>query len=139
MKIENGFYVWTKGEKEFIGKHFNSSEFSCQCKHISCVDQLVSVELVEKLDRMRESCKKPLKINSGYRCVQHNIDVGGKEHSSHIDGIAVDITCSSLRVDELIKEVDAIFDNVGVNSKQNWCHVDIRPLKNGTDKRRWYY
>ena len=138
MKKDEKYYYFSKGQKEFIGLHFNSSEFECHCNNSDCVDQKISIELVEKLDNMRKACGKAIKINSAYRCAKHNKAVGGKDNSSHMDGIAVDLYSPILRVDELVKLVDRFFDNVGINVIRNWCHVDIRPLNNGA-KRRWFY
>lgn len=48
-------------------------------------------ELVMLLDKMREECGFPFKINSGYRSPEYNAQVGGVEESAHTEGLAVDI------------------------------------------------
>lgn len=48
-------------------------------------------ELVKMLDKAREYAGIPFVINSGYRTLEHNEDVGGVGASSHILGEAVDL------------------------------------------------
>lgn len=40
---------------------------------------------------------KKLKINSGYRTIKHNSAVGGSKTSSHLKGLAVDISVKTSR------------------------------------------
>lgn len=73
---------------------------------------------------------KPIKINSGFRCVELNRLVGGVENSQHCLGLAADIVCpsfgsarelaqkiakSTLEFDQLILEFD------------RWVHISIHP------------
>lgn len=48
-------------------------------------------EFVKMLDKARELAGIPFHINSGYRTLAHNEDVGGVEDSSHTKGLAVDL------------------------------------------------
>lgn len=68
-------------------KYFKLSEFAC--KH--CGENHISEELVHKLDTARELAGIPFRINSGYRCEEHNKAVGGSKNSLHVKGLAADI------------------------------------------------
>ena len=56
-----------------------------------------NIELLvsELLDPLREMWGSPIKINSGYRCPELNILVGGAACSQHMSGEAADITVGS--------------------------------------------
>jgi hypothetical protein len=64
-----------------LSAHFSRSEFACQC---GCGADQVSSRLLEALETMRESAKRPLTIRSGCRCPNHNQAEGGKVASAHI-------------------------------------------------------
>jgi hypothetical protein len=75
-----------------LTKDFNRKEFACKC---GCGRDNVSLELVNQLQRLRNEYGKPIVINRGCSCIQHNKDVGGVPDSAHIcerkEGEAVDI------------------------------------------------
>ena len=48
-------------------------------------------KLVNMLDEAREIAGIPFAINSGYRTLEHNAEIGGVENSSHTLGLAVDL------------------------------------------------
>jgi len=112
-----------------LSKHFTSDEFRCPC----CGKLLVEPRLLGALELWRFLCECPLQINSGFRCVRHNADLGGSLKSQHLKGKAADVTplgrpldeayCLALRVDE--------FKNggIGLYLKRNFIHVDIRGYK----------
>lgn len=52
--------------------------------------------VVNTLDPLRRLWGKPLKVNSGYRCAALNKAVGGASNSSHLYGMAADITTGSV-------------------------------------------
>jgi uncharacterized protein YcbK (DUF882 family) len=107
-------------------KYFIDSEFECPC----CPGQhLISQELVSKLDSARIELCRPIVITSGYRCIHHNIDVGGLISSSHRRGLAVDIRCltSGYRY-RLIQALLAVgIKRIGI--REDFIHVDIDPKK----------
>ena len=47
------------------------------------------------LDPLREKYRKPITVNSGYRCPELNKAVGGSKTSQHLKGLAADITAGS--------------------------------------------
>ena len=76
-------------------KYFNYFEFDSP--DVQGSGQLMSKELLEILDEVREDYGKPIHITSGYRTESHNAKVGGKKDSSHLKGLACDVACTTSR------------------------------------------
>ena len=74
--------------KEYITKNFKTDEFACQCCGVSEMD----VDFVKELQKLRDEYDAPMRINSGFRCADHNKNVGGSDSSSHLWGMASDIS-----------------------------------------------
>jgi len=72
-----------------------SSEFKCKCGFEECRGTFVSKKLVKAYSKFRSFIDTPLEINSGFRCVRHNFDIGGVPLSRHCSGEAIDISLSS--------------------------------------------
>lgn len=141
MRIENGFYIFNKTENEWMGKWFKSKEFRCSCDYESCPEQKISVELIQRLEFIRESCNSPIRVHSGFRCNKKQEDIRksnistvvAKNKSTHEMGEAVDISCSALVPGELMKFCELKFKSIGIAN--NFLHVDLRDDK----IRRWNY
>ena len=73
-------------------KHFKKEEFDCKC---GCGLNNMEYSLIERLDNARDLAGIPFKINCGCRCEKHNKEVGGIEKSSHLSGLAVDISAKT--------------------------------------------
>lgn len=131
--------TFKKKENKSLSKNFSSIEFECRCQ--KCDDQKISEDLINKLQKVREEFGKAIKVTSGYRCLDHNIAIGGATKSSHIDGLAADITPVILNFDDLdlLYEICYnIFDNIGDGRNKGFIHVDVREPK-PTGKRHWIY
>lgn len=104
-------------------KYFNYEEFDSP--DIQGSGQLMDSQILSMLDEVREIYGKPIVINSGYRTIRHNESVGGKPQSSHLKGLAVDISCTNSRdrynLLEAIKQVG--FNRIGI--AKSFIHVDI--------------
>src|SRR5690242_14308678 len=72
-------------------QHFRSEEFDSPDKKGSGYQ--MDLNFVAKLDRIRKRCGFPFTVLSGFRTVEHNSDVGGKDSSAHMEGRAADIAC----------------------------------------------
>ena len=68
-------------------RFFQPKEFRCKC----CGQGGAAVALVFHLDMLRRAWGGPIRINSGFRCVPHNKEVGGAATSRHLIGCAADI------------------------------------------------
>ena len=107
-------------------KHFSEKEFWCRCSQCQKGDAEMGIlpggmlggvpenvkALVENvLDPLREKYGKPIKVNSGYRCPNHNLAVGGATQSQHMKGEAADIAPMDGDASELEKLVEIIKQN----------------------------
>ena len=74
-------------------KNFSKSEFECKCRQCDMPEEvyLNLVKVASQLQLLRDHFKASIKINSGYRCPQHNQNIGGSERSQHKLGTASDI------------------------------------------------
>ena len=108
-----------------LTEHFNKEEFDCQC---GCGngDIVISENLVFELECVRVHYGKPMRINSGIRCLSHNRKIGSRDTSSHIKGLAVDIGCRDMGTRlKLVKHLlrDAEFTRIGFH--REFIHVDV--------------
>lgn len=149
-KIENGYYIWKKGERTKLSKYFSTHEFDCQCIHKTCVDQKISVSLIENLNKIREDVGGPLNVTSGFRCARHQNDLrkqlnkDGKQLtvptgsvSQHELGNAADVSPRTSTISILRKIVEKVFDSIGI--AKTFLHVDTRPKRTDNTKRIWNY
>lgn len=108
-----------------LTEHFSAYEFQCKC---GCGERKVSDDLVAKLEIVRQMYGSSIKITSGYRCLEHNTAIGGSPGSSHIDGEAVDIACStSGKRDLLVGFLRTQFTRMGI--AKDFIHVDVSKSK----------
>ena len=74
-------------------KWFKDKEFACRCCGELPPFARENIEALVRnvLDPVREKLGKPIQVNSGYRCKNHNLEVGGVKNSQHLVGEAADI------------------------------------------------
>jgi Peptidase M15. len=99
----------------------NPEKFRCRC----CGKIIVDANLIDKLGLIEQALGIDLTINSGYRCLHHNAEVGGVEDSSHTLGKAADIGCTNSGYRFLLVSA---FINGGFNRikiKETYIHVDV--------------
>jgi hypothetical protein len=85
--------------------------------------------LAEGLERVRTVLRgKPIHVNSGYRCLELNLAVGGSEKSLHMHGLAADIICpqfgSPLEICRAIAGSGIEFDQI-IHEFGGWCHLSF--------------
>ena len=104
-------------------KYFEYEEFDSP--DVQGSGQLMDPKLLEMIDEVREIYGKPIRINSGYRTEAHNRKVGGVDSSSHIKGLAIDVSCtkSDNRFKMLTALIEVGFNRIGVAG--SFIHVDI--------------
>ena len=134
-------YILVKGDRfrNITIKHFQLSEFDCNCGGCSHKGEDMDIDFMIKLDRARELADIPFKITSGARCVEHNKSIGGVSKSSHcnLPCNASDISVTDSRqrfkiVENLIK---AGFTRIGIG--KNFIHCDTDKLK--SQRVCWHY
>jgi uncharacterized protein YcbK (DUF882 family) len=109
-------------------KYFIEPEFHCKCDR-QHEFQIVDERLIWMLDLARDRAGLPFVINSGYRCLEHNTEVGGVVNSAHLKGLAADIHAENLRARYIIlKALLSIgFSRIGIGP--NFIHTDIDATK----------
>lgn len=106
-------------------KHFSPNEFKCPC----CGIQIMDEEFISKLDRARTYADVPFVITSGYRCLDHNKAVGGSCASSHLRGLAADISAHDghSKYAILAGLIKAGITRIGLG--RDFIHADVDPDK----------
>ena len=81
------------------------------------------------LDPLREKYGKPIYVNSGYRCPALNSAVKGSKTSSHLKGLAADITVGSptknKKLFDLIQELNLPYDQLIDEKNYSWIHISF--------------
>lgn len=115
--------------------NFNLSEFQCKCGCEMPDNVLENVKLLaENLQMLRMFIKQPIKVNSAYRCLSHNKNIGSKSTSQHVLGKAADIVVKELKPNEVADIAEQLMDKGlfkmgGVGRYKTFTHVDIRGQK----------
>jgi uncharacterized protein YcbK (DUF882 family) len=109
-------------------KHFDPSEFSCQC---GCGGGFSDMDpdFLSMLDTARAVAQIPFQLSSAYRCEKHNEAVGGVQGSAHTKGMAVDIIAKTgfERWRIFAGLMKAGFTRIGMSGK--FIHCDSDPHK----------
>lgn len=132
-------HSFAKNDSTPISKYFKAREFDCPC--LKCEETLIDDELVLMLDKMRDLAAIPLKINSGYRCKDHQADLKARGYetapgvSAHELGNGADVSAlmnplTGEQLEAFAKEAGFTRFGVGLH----FIHVD---RKEGS--ARWVY
>ena len=109
-----------------LSPHFSKSEFACRC----CAKLHVQRRLIDALEELRMRAGKPILVHDGYRCPEHNQQVGGVTNSEHVRGMAADIEVNGLTLQEMyelaLQVPDFAEGGIGVYDG-GFLHVDVRP------------
>lgn len=104
-----------------LSKNFTLSEFACNdgSKEIT-----IDYELIDKLQQLRDTLGKPVRVTSGYRTITYNKKCGGIATSNHLIGKAADIKVSGMTPLDLAKAADKI-GFLGIGVYPTFTHVDV--------------
>ncbi|WP_420114482.1 D-Ala-D-Ala carboxypeptidase family metallohydrolase, partial [Pseudactinotalea sp.] len=113
--------------------HFNFSEFYSKDGsrfnngRVSATQVKANVRrLMYKLEAVRRKAgDRPIRINSGFRSINHNRNVGGASNSQHMYGIAADIVISGLSVTSVMNHAKTSGFS-GILRYPTFTHVDSR-------------
>lgn len=123
-------YSVSKNGESFISKNFKVREFKCKDGSDTV---FISNELVEVLQDVRDSFKRTVIINSGFRTESHNRKVGGSEYSQHKYGLAADIAVTGVSPSEVAHYLERKYpDKYGIGRYMSFTHIDVRK-----EKSRW--
>ena len=95
--------------------------------------------LAVQLEIIRAHFNAPVIINSGYRNLDYNRNIGSKDTSQHVKGTAADIVVKDVSPDEVADAIEFLINTGmlkegGVGRYNTFTHYDIR----GT-RARWNY
>lgn len=98
-------------------------------------EQLENMKVAaEGMEAIRKLLGKPIRVSSWLRLPAVNQAIGGAAKSSHMDGWAIDFTCSGygtpFEVAKAIKESDIQVDQV-IHEFGVWVHVSFAPEMRG--------
>ncbi len=93
-------------------------------KELDNLDKMDKTFLL-RLDEARERAGIPFVINSAYRTPEHNAKIGGKPNSSHLKGLAVDISVTNSRQRFIVLNalLEVGFTRIGI--ADTFIHVDL--------------
>ncbi len=121
-------------------KNFKRREFDCKCGCEMPLEVYENViKLAGQLQALRDYTGRPIKINSAYRCPEHNAKCNGSKRSQHLLGKAADITIQSLKPIEVFAIIEDLIDfgvmlQGGLGLYDTFVHYDIRKTR-----ARWDY
>jgi hypothetical protein len=85
----------------------------------------VSPTLMQIADTARGIAEVPFKITSGLRTVAQNTQAGGVSNSAHLRGLALDIACTDMTRQAILKGFLTCGSPVFIEDAQKHIHVDI--------------
>ena len=93
-------------------------------KELDNLDKMDKTFLL-RLDEARERAGIPFIINSAYRTPEHNAKIGGKPNSSHLKGLAVDISVTNSRQRFIVLNalLEVGFTRIGI--ADTFIHIDL--------------
>lgn len=94
--------------------------------------------LMYKLEALRKKAgNAPVVINSGFRSIQHNRNVGGASNSMHTYGIAADIAVSG-KTPAQVREIAKTCGFSGIERGSSYVHTDSR-IEYPYGAQRWWW
>lgn len=126
-------YSVKKDGSTYLSENFKVKEFACNDGSDTV---LISDELVELLQKIRDHFGVAVVINSGYRTSAYNKKVGGVSNSQHVKGTAADIVVKGVDPLAVGQYVEYIMpDHGGIGVYQTFTHVDVRSNRSRWDQR----
>ena len=126
-------YSVKKDGSTYLSENFKVKEFACNDGSDTV---LISDELVDLLQKIRDHFGVAVTINSGYRTSAYNKKVGGVSNSQHVKGTAADIVVKGVDPLTVGQYVEYIMpDHGGIGVYQTFTHVDVRSNRSRWDQR----
>ena len=82
---------------------------------------------MQKLEELRRELGQAIIINSGFRCTDHNKEVGGKEDSWHLR-FATDIRPEDGKLLHQVYKIALAQEWGGIGLYDSFVHLDCRPV-----------
>jgi len=109
-----------------LSEHFSEVELLCPC----CGKLRLDDRLITALEKLRRLAKKPIYIESGYRCDNWNALKGGTPGSQHLIGRAADVVIPGMWPEEVENLAAQIWEfshgGIGLYPHKGYTHLDVR-------------
>ena len=121
---DNGPRAWSEI------KHFKPRDFTCKCDGFCDHADLISLDLVAKLDKIHDLIGVPFTVISGTRCPRYNRKINGAPDSPHLardgESHAVHVRCpnASFRFTFLAAALP-MFKRIALG--KDFIHIDDDP------------
>jgi zinc D-Ala-D-Ala carboxypeptidase len=116
--------------------NFKADEFKCS----HCGKNEMKPDFMAKLQALRTTYGKPMRVTSGYRCPQHPIEAKKAAPGAHASGCAVDIGVEGADAHRLLTlAMAAGFTGIGVQQKGTGRFLHLDTLTAGTRPTVWSY
>ena len=126
-------YSVKKDGSTYLKPNFKVKEFACNDGSDAV---LISDELVDLLQKIRDHFGVAVTINSGYRTSAYNKKVGGATNSQHVKGTAADIVAKGIDPLTVAQYAEYLMPNSGgIGVYQTFTHVDVRANRSRWDNR----
>lgn len=110
--------------------NFTKKEFDCK----QTGENEMQPEFMSKLQLLRDAYKKPMRVSSGFRSVNHSIEAKKKRPGAHTTGQAVDIAIDRGDAYILLKlALLAGFTGIGIKQKGRGRFLHLDTIEAGTD------
>ena len=114
-----------------LSEHFSRKEFACKC---GCGFDTVDVEALLVLEDLRSHFNRSVTVNSGCRCIIHNIKEGGSSGSTHVKARGSDVMVDGVPADDVADYLEKKYPGkYGIGRYVGRTHIDT---KTG-GPRRW--
>lgn len=122
----NHTHAPTTPETGWRWPHFRPSELACKGSGSLKIDPAS----LDKLEELRATIGKPLRILSAYRSPAHNRKVGGATNSQHLAAKAFDVMQKDLDPAQFVAAaILAGFTGFGFYPDQGFIHIDTGPAR----------
>ena len=117
--------------------NFSPGEFKSKCKGKHCDGNSPQPDRIRhlawSLQRIRNEIGLPMRINSAYRCPEHNRAVGGSPGSYHPQSLAADIHIDHVPTKQIADQIEELMEHSkipdgGLGRYKTFTHYDIRTV-----------
>lgn len=106
--------------------------FQCRCN--KCEYKHPDIALKILIREVEKYFQREIMISSGYRCADHNAQVGGSKNSYHTKAMAVDFYIPEIELAEIYRFLDNSTFRLGLGRYNTHIHMDSR-----SESARWDY
>lgn len=120
-------YSVKKDGNKKLSNNFTVKEFACKDGSDAV---LISEELVNLLQNIRDHFGKAVTLNSAYRNATYNKKIGGASRSQHVYGTAADVVVQGVKPEDVAKYAEYLMPKTGgIGLYSTFTHIDVRSAR----------